>query len=167
MRCTLSLQRAIVCLLIPICIAGCTKKNENNGITFEGITARDQIGIPMANEDPDDWRFDDTVWPGGVAQHFKGHSTGCTAPDSFLISAYPNPTTSNAVNIYLNKDPATVVWITVYDRYLHPLVSTPGITGDHVGLKLSPADKGIYRAYYELLTTDSCVFRGHGDIEVK
>lgn len=172
-----------ICLgffIIALLVSGCKKKDHTPAEAtaplsrlplFSGYTSTDNVGVPTGLTDATDWRTDDT-WSDMEKALFANYSIyndNC-APDTGISiqPAYPNPS-SNVFFLAMEKDSATWFGIRVVNQDADVLIATDSIYPSNIVFDLSglttPSDS-LVRAYYMFVRSDSCMFKGHGDIWV-
>lgn len=146
-------------------------------ITISGITQRNQFGSPIGTADNDDWTTESS-WPTLVSSQFNFSDTLNYAVNNEvgtinLISAYPNPATSQFIFIVSSSKP-TIMKCILVDKQVNVLrKGTFRLESPNFAAAFDFTDPQIiagktYRLYYAFYDKNKAIYaKGHGDIEKK
>jgi len=165
-------MKACVWIILSILFCNCSnsdpqvKNSVDKLIKFNGITARDLVGAPIGNADPDDWNFNDKWIENELSLFGTSLSEDCPLPESYRIMAYPNPASSQ-VEVYIDKPDSARIAIRVVDRNFKVLMAADSLYAKSARFDFSKFEvQDTVRVYYKIINK-SCEFRGHGDIFIR
>jgi len=159
-------------LTLLILIGSSCKKDADNFPDFNTITSRDINAQPIGAADRDDWNLNDS-WVSVENNLFPNTSTSTAYPlvSSLMQTAgYPNPCGATVFRISFGITTNATADVKIVDQSFNVITSAANIAADsqgriNVNLDISSIPSGqIVRAYY-IVSDNSCVYRGHGDIE--
>jgi hypothetical protein len=166
----MNLKARFLCpLLLLLLGAGCNKDSDK-GITFKGISATDENGIPLSAPDRDDWQSD-VDWSEKEQALFRDVQ-GLLCPTLSNVEvrpAFPNPCENVFFFSILPKNDVSLNLRLVDENFTLKRQTDLNATANepkNIAFDVSDFDSGIYRLYYKI-QEGSCEYRGYGDVEVK
>jgi hypothetical protein len=160
----------------------------NQCITISGYTGLNETGDYIGPDDTSDWRLDDT-WSSCERNLFGDTSfnSTCSFDDTLLSGpfAFPNPTSdvfhfaigtsvvstdTNLINQINHHDSTIIADILFLNQraeiigVIHTNKHQINFTSFSLNAMDSLSSDTIFRMYYRLTDTNSCVRMGHGDI---
>lgn len=164
-----------LCSVYILLSGSCKDKNSNpssNSSTpiISGYTATDNNGNLNGLVDNSDWTFT-SDWVGQEFDLFEySDSINYFLQDSTIVMhpAFPN---SNSGIFHLNyqKETHTYFNIRVINKNWEVLISADSIVGNNIALDvqgLVDNSGEMVRVYYMFTKNDSCLYKGHGDIQL-
>lgn len=172
-----SFMRLLFGIGVVVCMLACNKADDAPvpGPTLDpcgavaGIQRRDVNGVQIGSGDTTDWRPIGN-WCDAVEGLFADRppvNFTTTAPDSLLITAFPNPTENQFVlGFYRDSGYVDVRFVNANFELLHAqdsIVTNQWLfRADTIGITTPQT----IRAYYRVVYPDGTAHRGHGDLQV-
>lgn len=130
--------------------------------TFEGITARDEQGVPLSNEDPEDWKL--IVEPSLLERTVMNISGPVLSDKNYDTQFYPNP--ANQIGYIRNiiGDSYLCDYVLVTPNY-GVLLKIDSVSSNSLAGNFYHTDQAgeLSRLYYKIYN-DSNTYLGYGDI---